>query len=156
MVAEDAITYIKDMEAMLKSRYDALVAGNEDILEESQLLVLVVDNQDALMAICNDKEALDAYKNIMGRYKNMKACMITLVDNVAIPYSAPEILKNIRDQRHFMFFDDMVNMKIFDVPLAMARNFKKPIETGDGYYIRENECVKVKTPVCVKTTKTEG
>ncbi len=156
MVAEDAIGYIKDMEAMLKSRYDALVAGNEDILEESQLLVLVVDNQDALMAICNDKEALDAYKNIMGRYKNMKACIIALVDNVAIPYSAPEILKNIRDQRHFMFFDDMVNMKVFDVPLAMARNFKKPIETGDGYYIRENECVKVKTPVCVRTTKAEG
>lgn len=156
MVAEDAIGYIKDMEAMLKSRYDALVAGNEDILEESQLLVLVVDNQDALMAICNDKEALDAYKNIMGRYKNMKACIIALVDNVAIPYSAPEILKNIRDQRHFMFFDDMVNMKVFDVPLAMARNFKKPIDTGDGYYIRENECVKVKTPVCVRTTKTEG
>lgn len=57
------------------------------------------------------------------------------------------IMKNIRDQRNFMYFDDMSNMKIFDVPLAMMRNFKKSIELGDGYYIKDNDCVKLKTPL---------
>ena len=145
MVAEDAVTYIKEIERELKSRYDALVAGNEEVLADSDLLVLIIDNQDALMAICNDREAIEAYKNIIGRYKNMRVAIITFIENANIPYSAPEILKNIRDQRHIMFFDDMSNMKIFDVPLAMARNFKKPIETGDGYYIKDNECSKLKT-----------
>lgn len=101
------------------------------------------------MAICNNPDALAAYKNIVGRYKNMKACIVALVENQNIPYSAPEILKNIRDQRNFMYFDDMSNMKIFDVPLAMSRNFKKPIELGDGYYIKDNECVKLKTVLSV-------
>lgn len=149
MVAEDAITYIKEIEHELKTRYDALVAGNEEVLNESELLVLIVDNQDALMAICNDREALEAYKNIIGRYKNMRAAIITFIENANIPYSAPEILKNIRDQRHIMFFDDMPNMKLFDMPLTITRNFKKPIETGDGYYIKGNECVKLKTPFSV-------
>lgn len=148
MIAEDAVTYIKDMEAILKQRYDALVAGNEEVLNEAELLMLIIDNQDALMAICNNSDALAAYKNIVGRYKNMKACIITFIENVGIPYSAPEILKNIRDQRQIMYFDDMANMKIFDVPLAMMRNFKKPIELGDGYYIKDNECVKLKTAMC--------
>lgn len=75
----------------------------------------------------------------------MRACIIAYVEDANIPYSAPEIIKNIRDHRNFMYFDDMNNMKIFDVPLAMSRNFKKPIELGDGYYIKNNECTKLKT-----------
>ena len=46
-----------------------------------------------------------------------------------------------------MYFDDISNMKIYDMPLAVARKFKKPIETGDGYYIKDNECMKLKTPL---------
>lgn len=147
MVAEDAVTYIKEIEQQLKVRYEALVAGNEGVLANSELLLLIVDNQDALLAICNDREAMEAYKNIVGRYKNMRGGIIAFIENANIPYSAPEMLKNIRDQKHIMYFDDMANMKIFDVPLAMARNFKKPIETGDGYYIKENNCLKLKTPM---------
>ena len=63
-------------------------------------------------------------------------------------------MKNIRDQRNIMYFDDISNMKIFDVPLAMSRNFKKPIELGDGYYIRDNDCVKLKTPASGKRIAT--
>lgn len=153
MIAEDAVQYIKEIEKQLKDRYDALVAGNENALDDVPLLMLMVDNQDALMAICNNPDALAAYKNIVGRYKNMKACIVALVENQNIPYSAPEILKNIRDQRNFMYFDDMSNMKIFDVPLVMSRNFKKPIELGDGYYIKNNECIKLKTALNVKNRK---
>ncbi len=150
MIAEDAITYIKEIEGEVKSRYDALVAGDEEVLNNAELLMLVIDNQDALLAICNNSEGLAAYKNIVGRYKDMKVCIITFVENANIPYSAPEILKNIREQRNFMYFDDISNMKIFDVPLAMMRNYKKPIELGDGYYIKDNECMKLKTAVAVK------
>lgn len=149
MISEDAVSYIKEIEIQLKDRYDALVAGNEDVLQDSELLVMVIDNQDALLAICNNSDGLAAYKNITGRYKNMKVCIITFVENANIPYSAPEILKNIRDLRHFMYFDDIANMKIFDVPLTLARSFKKPIEIGDGYYINENNCHRLKTPICV-------
>lgn len=147
MIAEDAVKYIKEIEMQLKDRYDALVAGNEDALNDAELLMMVIDNPDALLAICNNADGLAAYKNIIGRYKNMKVCIVAFVENANIPYSAPEIMKNIRDQRNFMYFDDMSNMKIFDVPLAMSRNFKKPIELGDGYYIKDNECIKLKTPV---------
>lgn len=150
IVTEDAVTYIKDMEKQLKERYDALVAGNDEVLNSAELLMLVLDNQDAMLAICNDRDGLAAYKNIVGRYKNMKACIITFVDNANIPYSAPEMLKNLRDQRHFMIFEDTANIKLFDVPLAVTRKFKKQIEMGDGYYFKDNECAKLKTPLCRK------
>lgn len=148
IITDDAVAYIKDMEKQLKERYDALVAGNEEVLNSAQLLMLVLDNQDAMLSICNDREALAAYKNIVGRYKDMKACIITFIDNASIPFSAPEMLKNLRDQRHFMIFEDIPNIKLFDAPLAMSRKFKKQIELGDGYYFKGNDCVKLKTPVC--------
>lgn len=150
IITEDAIAYIKDMEKQLKARYDALVAGNEEVLNSAELLMLVLDNQDAMLAICNDREALAAYKNIVGRYKDMKACIITFIDNASIPFSAPEMLKNLREQRNYMIFDDVSNIKLFDVPLSMSRKFKKQIELGDGYYFRGNDCVKLKTPICRK------
>ena len=147
MIADDAVKYIKEIEMQLKDRYDALVAGNEDALNDAELLMLVIDNQDALLAISGNTDALAAYRSLIGRYKNMRVCIAVFIENANIPYSAPEILKNIRDQRQIMYFDDIANMKIFDVPLAMARNFKKPIELGDGYYIRENNCIRMKTPI---------
>lgn len=147
LIAEDAIRYIKEIEMQLKDRYDALVAGDEDVLNDAELLMLVIDNQDALHAICNNPEAFAAYRNIIGRYKSMKVCIVAFVENANIPYSAPEILKNIRDQRNFMYFDDMNNMKIFDVPLTAMRNFKKPIEMGDSYCIMDNSYVKVKSAI---------
>ena len=124
-----------------------MLVGDEEILSKSDLLMLVIDNTDALMAICNDRESLVAYQNIIGRYKNMNVCIVAIIDNVNIPYSAPEIMKNRRDPRNIMFFDDIANMTIFDAPLTMVRNFKKPIELGDGYYIKDNECVKLKTGI---------
>lgn len=145
MVAEEGIAHIKEIERQLKDRYDALVLGDEGVLDDAELLVLLIDNQDALAAISSSPEALAAYKNIIGRYKDMKVCMLCFIENANISYSAPDIVKDIRDRRSLMYFDDMSNMKLFDVPLAMAKRFKKAIEFGDGYYIRDNECVKLKT-----------
>ncbi len=153
MIADDAAKYIIEMEEILKARYDALVLGDEEPLNNGELLVLVVDNYDGLVSICNDKNALAAYKNITGRYKNMKVCIIAFIENANIAFSAPEILKNIKEQRHLMYFDDINTIKIFDVPLMTARQFKKPIEMGDGYYIRDSEYVKLKTPMSVQDVK---
>lgn len=148
ILTDDAIRYVKEIEEQLRGRYDSLAAGNDGVLRESPLILFVIDSYDAVTAICNDREAMEAYKNITGRYKNLNVCIIiSAVENMQIPYSAPEIFKNIRDQRHMMYFDDIPNMKIYDMPLAVARKFRKPAETGDGYYIRDNECMKLKTPL---------
>lgn len=148
ILADEAVRFVKEIEGQLKERYDALAAGEESVLTHAPLLLLVIDSYDAATAVCNDREAMEAYKNITGRYKNMNVCVIiSAVENAPIPYSAPEIFKNIRDQRHMMYFDDIANMKIYDMPLAVARKFRKPIEAGDGYYIRDNECIKLKTPL---------
>lgn len=62
-------------------------------------------------------EAQTAYNNIVGKYKNMNACIVVGdYPNENISYSAPDIIKKIRDARNFIFFDDLTNMKIIDLP----------------------------------------
>lgn len=149
IVQDKAINLVKDINIELKRRYDALASGDENALSKTKTIVLVLNSYDAIETISNDTAALTAYKEIIGKYKNMNICVILgEFENANVPYAAPEIIKRARDAKHFMFFDDIANMKILDMPLSIMRQFKKPIELGDGYYIKDSECAKIKTVVC--------
>lgn len=146
IMPENAIEAILNAEKELENRYNILMSGDESIIEKSKLILLVINNYDAIEAISNNSEALKAYKNIVGRYKNLKVCVVFGdYENTNISYSAPELVKSIRDTKHFVYFDDIDSMKIIDFPLAVMRKYKKPISVGDGYYINDNECIRIKT-----------
>ena len=148
IIADDALEQVKLIENELKARYDALIRGDENCVSEAPLLLYIIDNLDAAVAISNDRETLNAYKNITGKYKNLKvAVIISALENASIPYGAPEVIKGLKEQKNLLFFDDLVNLKIYDLSLALTKQFKKQIEQGDGYYIKENDCVKLKTPL---------
>lgn len=148
-VEGNAIDLIKKTEEKLKDRYEQMLIGNDNIVEESKMIILIINNYQALKSISEDFDALDSYNNIIGMYRNMNVCvLVSDYENTNISYNAPEIVRNLRDERHFLFFDDLANLKIFDMPLATMREFKKPIEVGDCYYIKDSECVKIKTPKC--------
>jgi S-DNA-T family DNA segregation ATPase FtsK/SpoIIIE len=146
IVQENAINLIKDIASELKRRYDAVASGDENALANASTIVLILNSYDATEAISNNPVALASYKEITGKYKNMNVCVILGdFENANVPYAAPEIYKKARDAKHFMFFDDLANIKVLDMPLAVLRQFKKPIEIGDGYYIKDNNCKKIKT-----------
>lgn len=145
-MADSVKEVINTVEEELKSRYELLASGDENVINNSKMIVLMINNYEAIEAISNDPNTLTSYKNIVGKYKNMNVCVILGdIENQNVPYSAPEIVKKARDSKHFIYFDDIANMKILDMPLAVLRNFKKPIELGDCYYIKDNECVKIKS-----------
>ena len=103
-------------------------------------------------AISADSNALSAYKNIASRYKQMGVCvLLTGIENESIPYSAPEMLKTIRDTHQLVFFGNISELKLFDVPLSISKQFKKPVEKGDAYFFKGNNCTKMMTPRCEST-----
>lgn len=139
---------ILNIEEELRARYESLRSGNENVLDEAKLMVLVVNNSEILATINNNTTVYNAYKNIIGKYKNMNVCVIIGdYENTNISYMAPEIIRDLRDARHFMYFDDVANLKIFDLPLSVIRIYKKPISIGDGYYLKDNLLLKLKLPL---------
>ena len=139
---------IMNIEGELKSRYNRLLIGEENIVEKSNLQILIINNSELLAQLSNNYTVLDAYRNIIGKYKDMNVCVIVGdYENTNISYTAPEIVRDLRDARHFMYFDDVDNLKIFDLPYATMKAYKKEITSGDGYYIKDNTFMKVKLPL---------
>ena len=137
------------IEKILQERYEKIAIGESNLLDEAKMIMVIINNAAALEEITNNLEAQTAYNNIVGKYKNMNACIVVGdYPNENISYSAPDIIKKIRDARNFIFFDDLANMKIIDLPLAAMREHKKPIEAGEAFYIHENEVRKLKTVKC--------
>lgn len=119
------------------TKFYNFVDDNKDKSEK-----LIVDNGlKSLLGLSNHLKDM-----LIGKYKNMNVCVILgEFENANVPYAVPEIFKRARDAKRFMFFDDMANMKILNMPLAVLRQFKKPIDLGDDYYIKDNNCLKIKT-----------
>lgn len=143
---EKAEDIIFSIESELKLRYETLASGDDDVISNSNLIVLIINNREVAEIISNNMNLMNSYKNIISKYKNMNVCVLFGdYENTNISYASPEIVKNIRDARHFLYFDDIANLKILDLPLSVMRQFKKPIDTGDCFYIKDNECIKIKT-----------
>lgn len=137
---------VTGVEAELARRYDALMSGEED-LDAEKLLVLVLAGTTSLDAVSGDAVALTAYKNIVGKYKALKVCIIlSECDNVPINYSSPEIMKKLKEEQKLVFFGGLDSLKMLDVPYAITKKYTKPLTQGDGFFILGSECRKIKTP----------
>ena len=142
--SDDLVNYIENIYEVATERYEAMTKEEIDLKEEALMLV-VVENEMAIQSLCRNADALKKYKELTGRLKAMKVCFIySNIENVSIPYSAPEILKDIKDKKNFFFLNDLQNLKICDVSTATLRSFKKKIGQGDGYWLSGNEISKIK------------
>lgn len=135
------------LEVCLKQRYEALV-GEQPV--ENTWQVIIINNEDVIDIMSTDKEVLNIFKNLISKYKMLNVCILFgCLPNAPIPYGAPEIYKIIKEYKNILFFDDLENCKILDVPLSIVRTNKKKIEVGDCYQFIGNDCYKIKTPLAV-------
>lgn len=139
---------IKDILAVLEmtlaERYQKCSTESK-ALEKETLQVLVIKNREAIEQISHDVETMTCYRNIVKKYLSMKVCILWLgIANNLIPYNAPEVLRYIKDGKKFLVYEDLKNIQVTDISLVAAKQFKKPIEAGDVYYICESDIVKIK------------
>lgn len=149
LLADKAFDCIKMIEGKLSARYNAVALGDESAMDKEKAIVLILNNIDVIEALCTNQSVYSSFKNIIGKYKNMRVSVILGdFENKTVNYNSPELFRQIRDSRHLFFFGDINTLKIFDLPLSMIREFKKPVSVGDCYYIDDNVCYKIKTPLC--------
>lgn len=145
-LADRAVEMVKSVEQRLAQRYQALAEESSKV--DDRFLLLILNSRDAVEAVNADTSAMNAYRNIIGKYKSMNVCVLVGdFENANVPYGAPEIYKKLKETKQLFFFDDLANLKIIDMPLSMLRQYKKPVEPGECYFIRDNECQKLKTPI---------
>jgi len=48
-------------------------------------------------------------------------------------------MKIVKDNRRYIIFDDISNIKLCDLSVSIAKKYAKPIEFCDAFYVNENE-----------------
>lgn len=71
--------------------------------------------------------------------------LMTNVENAAIPFGAPELMKIVKDNKRYLIFDDISNIKLCDLSVSITKKYAKPIDIYDAFYVNENELTKIKT-----------
>lgn len=109
-------------------------------------IVIVIESSDAVAEISADKKIIGTIKGMLGKYRMMKVLILmTNVENAAILFSAPDLMKIVKDNRRYIIFDDISNIKLCDLSVSIAKKYAKPIEFCDAFYVNENELTKIKT-----------
>lgn len=113
--------------------------------EASCYKLLVIQNKEAIDVIHKNKACLERYKNIVSQYKGFNiGIIIPGIQNVPVPFAGADVYRMLKDNKQYMIFDDLGNIKVFDIPVSITRLFDRKINAGEGYYYGENAIRKVK------------
>jgi hypothetical protein len=144
--SSEIVNIVEDFYEELQERYELICDEGVEALSEKPLLLMMVANNEAIQVLGKNATVLRKYKDIVGKYAGLKVCIVyTNIENSAIGFNAPDILKQFKDSRNLYFFDDLKNLKLYDVGNNALRSYKKAITLGDCYHITNDEIVKIKT-----------
>ena len=141
--SQDVIGVINKWHEILRLRYDSLYNENDDT--NNELLLLIINSGEVAKRISEDIDCMDNYRDIVSQYKSLNVAIIFAnYVNQTISYDSPEPLQMIKRERHLLYFDELDNLKVFDVPYEIIRQYRKKPQLGDVFYINDNEVHKLK------------
>lgn len=144
--ANDFIEDVSEVYGILQERKKMVVEQGVHILGEQSLIMFVVQNREAIESLSKNANTIKIYKDIISQYKAYKICFLySNIEDAAISFSGPEILKLMKENRRIFYFDNIQNSKICDVSSIVAKKYKKEIELGDMYYFKDSEIKKIKS-----------
>lgn len=129
---------------ILDKRYNSLLEEGT-MGSNADLLLMIVQNNDIAKKINEDMDLLNQFSEMVSRFKGLNVAFIfSNYVNSSVSYDAPEPLRMIKQDQHIIFFEDLDNLKPFDVPYEELKANRKRLETGDAYYIQDNSVTKLK------------
>lgn len=120
--------------------------SESELLKQYPLILLVVENYAFIEEMSKNKELYGKFVKITKQLKSLKVAVIfTNIENAAVAFNAPEIIKQIRENKKAIIFDDAANFKFVDIGIKQQKEYAKPIKPGDGYLCFGGEVEKIKT-----------
>lgn len=137
--AADIEEMLKDMEMELEERE----SSGSDSWEKP--IILLIHNKNAVAAISEDRGLLSIYKHILSLCRSSRSCIIyTNLDNDAIAFNSPEVLKILKENRQFLVFANATDIKMVDIPSSFVRKNGKPLDKNEAFWINGNDISRLK------------
>lgn len=143
---EDIGEMLSNLRNRLVERYAEREIHGVSVVKKMKPIFLIINASDAVGYISENRSVLEIYKDIIKKYKNLKSLILfTNVENEAITYNSPEVLKMMKDNYQFIVFEDLNAVKLFDCPMSLLKKFKNPLKDNEAYFLSGSELKKIKT-----------
>ena len=144
---EGTLNILSNLESLLRKRFEADKNGTY-ISDNEPLHIVLINSLEIIKLMGTAKEMVSLYKNISSIYRQYKVCFILSdIGNSMITLASGEVLKQVKDGKKAIAFEDIRNIKAVEIPIAASREFKKPLGTNDAYMINGERIEKVRV-VC--------
>lgn len=140
-------TILDKIEHACEMRLEKMSAGLLK-LDEEPLLIVVLNNVSIYDTSKISKEIGLRWREILKKYKMMKVLFVlSAIENETIGITSSELLKQVKDTKNILYFDELSTLKIADVPMAVQRQFRQTMEVGDAFWLSRSEVTRLKTPI---------
>ncbi len=140
---------IDKIEKKLVSRQENALNDTSFDLNEEPLLLLVIENSKLFEHMQTSKELSAKMITLLKQYKKYKfAVVLSELENTNVPFNAPDFMKFVKENKKFVFFDELAAVKFFDVTARQQKENAKPLKTGDAFLCINGEVERIKTILC--------
>lgn len=144
--ANDIEEFLQKGKEVMNQRVELMKEEGLEVLNDEPYYLYVISNQEVINVMGQRREATAMYKEIVTNGKDLKIGFIFVdIYNGPISYSSPEVLKMLKETRNSIVFDNISNIKLYDIPMNVAKQFKNELSPGDAYYFSDNDIRKLKT-----------
>lgn len=119
--------------------------GGLDTLANEPYIVVLINSADAIKRLSDIKDSMALFDRMSSQARGMRILFVFAeVNDEQIGYSAPPLLKSIRETRKAFLFSNIADQKFFDINVAQARKYKAALELGQAYAFNGPDMAKVR------------
>ena len=145
-IGESYCAALSEVYDKVKERYENEAQSDDSMLEKEKLILVLAHGNDFVETINSNKIALEQFKQITTKYKNMKVCfVISGIENNRIPIMGADVLKTVRDNNKLLILEDLRNLKVIDISPSLTRKYREGRKEYDVYFYADNELQRIKT-----------
>lgn len=144
--SEAAESIVSEIGQRLSKRYEELNSRYIENLDKEAWILFIIESTSAIEEISKNKTIMPIAKDIIGKYGEMKVFVLfTDIPNSNISYNALELMKVIKENKKYIIFDEISNIKLADISPSIAKKYSKQLEKHDAYLIQDGNLKKIKT-----------
>lgn len=145
-VAKSMIEEIHSTLSERKLNISTSGANITQALSSEPLLLLVISGQENINELLQSSKTHDHIMSMVKELRRYKVFVILSgIENASIPYSAPAVLKYIKESKDIIALDDIGNIRFLEIPIKYQKEYAKEIGVGDGYSFIGGKVNKIKT-----------
>ena len=140
---------LKTLHATAQERAAMVRQEGTAALHDLPLEVVIINTKEAINAISSDNATMKLFEELKDQYKLMKILLIFgNLDNKTVSFSAPALLRQLRESRQAIQFENLSTGRMYDIDGMTVRENRFTLSKDDAFRIDDGliSHIKIVTP----------